>query len=93
MKYNKTISRAENDTSMLKDPDSWPHWPTIPLVNKKESTSAVAAEVEDSFFANGKGKGKLYLFRSANIFQPRKTWGEPVLISVEDIIKEGWEVD
>lgn len=72
----------------LEDQNLWPQWPYLPVTRidaeKHEKLYGVIVFVS---------AGKFALWRNAIMFLSRETWEDHAVLSVEEIVAEGWEVD
>jgi len=90
MKKLVKVSLEEITMNFLKDPNSWPRWPFLPLVrrNGQKPDYAVLAESKEFpftlFIVNVFDTEALKNLRDAEQLAYR---------SFEDIVKDGWVVD
>ena len=77
-----TVSTEQDDIDMISQPDAWPNFPILPLVNRKTHETAFICLLQ-----NGKKR-----FFQGNVFI-RETWKNQKYMTTMQIIKAGWRVD
>lgn len=91
--YNmQPATRQAQDLSMMKDRDSWPRWPLLPL-----KRSSKEAGVECGFLADDAQTtvflGTVYELSSGPLMEAVKPLKALVYDSFEAIVRDGWTVD
>lgn len=89
MKQTPAEQERDSHVAMMRDEDSWPHWPILPL--KRRVDGSGWPEVAVMFGDTDNGQVAVYL---SSMFQPITT-STPKLVydSHEAAYADGWRID
>jgi hypothetical protein len=80
------------DLEMLKNPDKWPAWPRLPLVIRHPAR--VSDPMTVGFLLGDPPSDGTYTVWFGNVFDPvYPTQPKKQYATVEELLKDGWEVD